>query len=133
MRKIVILFVMLGMLLPTVTLEAQNQTTRFFFACNYEDLTVDSTAGGVAFTTSKIKSTACGSGAQSVSFTVTCSTGTDCPIRIQLDGTTTVTTSAGLRLTSGQSATIYGLPNITNFRAIREGATSAVLNTIYYK
>lgn len=113
---------------------AQQNTTRFFIGCEYENLTVDNTAGGVGFTASEYQSSACLSGAQSVTFTIECSGGgTSCPIRMMLDGTTAVTSSVGMRADYGQSVVIYGLTSLIRFRAIREGATSAILNVQYFR
>lgn len=126
----------LGLVILTLTvpLNAQNTTTRFFIACEYENLTIDSTAGGIAFTAAEYNATECGgtNGAASVTFTVACAAGTDCPIRMTLDSTAP-TTSVGLRATYGQSVTIYSITNIKAFRAIREGATSAILNVQYFR
>lgn len=115
-------------------IDAQNNTTRFFIACEYENITIDDTAGGKGFTAAKYNATECGgtNGAASVTFTVACASGTDCPIRMTLDSTAP-TTSVGLRLLYGQSVTIYSITNIKQFRAIREGATSAVLNVQYFR
>lgn len=114
----------------SLTGSAQNNTTRFFIAYDYENLTVDDTVGGVAFTASKIN--ASDGPANSVTFTVDCASGTDCPIRMTIDGTAP-TTSVGLRIVYGQSVTIYSITNIRAFRAIREGATSAVINVQYFR
>ena len=127
MRKTIALILAIVLFAP-VSLYAQQNTTRFFTAYDYVNLTVDATAGGVAYSQTEIQ----GSKAQSITFTVTCASGTDCPIRITLDGTT-VTASVGIRFVSGQSATVYGNNNITRLRAIREGATSAVLNTQFFQ
>lgn len=126
---LVIAFLLTFVLVPS----AQQNTTRFLVACEYENLTVDNTAGGVPFTKAEYASSSCGSGAASVTFTIECSGGgTACPIRMTMDGTT-VTTSVGMRADYGQSITIYNLTNIIAFRAIREGATSAVLNVTYFR
>ena len=113
-------------ILPGTKILAQNNTTRFFVAYAYENLTVDDTAGGVALDAAKSAS------AQSISFTVSCSSGTDCPVRYTIDGTVP-TTSVGTRLVYAQSAVIYSNTNIKHFLAIREGSTSAVLNITYFR
>jgi len=126
MIRRIILSLILILVLPTIII-AQNNTTRFFVAYDYENLTVDTTVGGVSF-----DSTIVGSTAQSVTFTVACASGSSCPIRFTLDGTAP-TTSVGLRADFEQSVTIYSNTNIKAFRAIREGATSAVLNVTYFR
>ena len=126
MIRRIILSLILILVLPTIII-AQNNTTRFFVAYDYENLTVDTTVGGVAF-----DSTIVGSTAQSVTFTVACASGSSCPIRFTLDGTAP-TTSVGLRADFEQSVTIYSNTNIKAFRVIREGATSAVLNVTYFR
>lgn len=111
--------------------QAQNTTTRFFIAYDYENLTIDSTSGGIAFTASKVTTST--TQAQSVTFTIACDGGaTSCPIRMTLNGTAP-TTSVGMRADYGSSVTIYSHQNIVAFRAIREGSTSAILNTTYFK
>lgn len=134
MKRYLLILVALVIALSSTSIGAQNNTTRFFIACEYENKTVDDTAGGVAFTASKYNATECGgtNGAASVTFTVACASGTDCPIRMTLDSTAP-TTSVGLRAVYGQSVTIYSITNIKAFRAIREGATSAVINVQYFR
>lgn len=126
MKRLV--FALLFILCVPNIIIAQNNTTRFFIAYDYENITVDNTVGGKGFTASKIN----GSQAQSVTFTVDCASGTDCPIRITLNGTAP-TTSVGMRVVYGQSVTIYSNSNIRNFRAIREGSTSAIINVTYFQ
>jgi hypothetical protein len=115
-------------LISPVTLSAQQNTTRFFIAYDYGNVTVDTTVGGVGFAAGDIS----GSKAQLVTFTVTCASGTDCPIRVTSDGTAP-TATVGMRLNSGQSVSIYGNSNITRFRAIQESVVGAVLNTQFYQ
>jgi hypothetical protein len=132
MKKLLIVVAFLFLTAPT--LKAQNNTTRFFIACEYENITVDNTAGGKSFTSTEYKSSACGLGAALATFTIECSGGgTSCPIRIMLDGTTTVTASVGIRADYRDAVSIYSITNLTNFRAIREGATSAVINVQYFR
>lgn len=131
MKKLILSLFILALTLP---LNAQNTTTRFFIACEYENITIDNTVGGKGFTAAEYNATECGgtNGAASVTFTVACAAGTDCPIRMTLDSTAP-TTSVGLRALYGQSVTIYSITNIKAFRAIREGATSAVINVQYFR
>jgi len=132
MRKVLLTLVLV---LSTITTASarQNNTTRFFIAYDYENLTIDTTVGGVPFTASKvINSSNPIETAQSITFTVDCSAGTVCPFRMTLDGTAP-TTSVGMRADYGSSVTIYSITNISAFRAIREGVTSAVLNVTYFR
>lgn len=127
MRKAILIGLLCALALP---LNAQNNTTRFFIAYDYENITVDNTAGGKAFTASKVR--ASDGPANKVEFTVDCASGTDCPIRYTMDGTAP-TTSIGMRAVYRDTVIIYSLTNITAFRAIREGATSAIINVQYYR
>ena len=131
MRKVLLTLVLV---LSSVTgAKAQNNTTRFFIAYDYENLTVDTTVGGVPFTASKVTNSSNPiETAQLVTFTVACSSGTSCPVRFTIDGTAP-TTSVGLRIDYGTTVSIYNLTNISAFRAIREGATSAILNVTYLR
>lgn len=129
MKKLFLIIVLALITVPVI--HGQNNTTRFFVACNYENITVDNTAGGVRFTAAIVNSTACLSGAASATFTIACASGTDCPIRMTLDGTAP-TTSVGLRAIYGQSITMYSNVNLLRFRTIREGATSAVISVQYF-
>ena len=134
MKKLLIVFVLFLCAVASIPpLSAQNNTTRFFFAYDYENITIDNTAGGKGFTASKIRNSSNSvETAQLVTFTIYCASGTDCPIRFTLDGTAP-TTSVGMRAIYGQSVSIYALVNIEAFRAIREGATSAVINVTYFR
>jgi len=127
--KLVILFV----LLFSFSLIAQNNTTRFFIAYENESLTVDTTAGGVAFDSAKVTNPSNPvETAQLVTFSVSCASGTTCNARFTID-TTAPTTTNGILIQYGQIISIYQHNNIENFRAIREGATSAVLNVQYFR
>lgn len=82
-------------------------------------LTVDSTAAGIALTPTADKSI--------YAATIACFTA---PIRYWTNGTAP-TTSTGRRLGPNEEVDIYG-DEIPNFLAIREGATSGVLEITYY-
>lgn len=97
-----------------------------------EAITIDSTAGGVAFTTATISPTC-----------------TDCPINVlratRADCTsetsaflfrvtttgTAPTTAVGTLITAGASFTVYGYVNIAAFRAIRTAGTSIAMYCVY--
>lgn len=131
MKKV--LFAAIIILLIPAHNHAQNLTNRFFFAYADESITIDNTAGGIGFTASKITSTSGpGLSAQSATFTINCTSGTSCPIRITLDGTAP-TTTVGMRADYGQSVTIYAQTNLVNFKAIREGSTSAKIDVQYFR
>lgn len=125
-------FILLSiLLLSSLTGRAQNNTTRFFYAYTYENITIDGTSGGKAFTASKVTGNET-STADSATFTIDCSSGTTCPIRMTLDGTAP-TSSVGMRADYQQSITIYGHSNLVAFRAIRESSTSAIINVTYFR
>lgn len=133
MKRFLSSLFLLSLTLP-LTLSAQNNTTVFRVAYTYENLTVDNTAGGVPFTSTKVTSTTnIINSAQLITFTIDCASGTTCPIRMMVDGATTVTTSVGFRADYQQSISLFGHDNIVRFRAIREGATSAILNVTYWR
>lgn len=128
-----ILLAILAVLLFPSPLTAQNNTTRFFIAYDYENLTVDSTAGGVALDATKVTNPSNPiESAQLITFSVSCASGTDCPARFTLDGTAP-TSSIGVLVSYGMIVSVYQHVSIENFRAIRTGATSAVLNVQYFR
>ena len=126
------LFTLVMLVLVTSTLAAQNSTTRFFFAYQYGNLTVDGTSGGVPFPAAKVDVVATPmNSAQLVTFTVACASGTTCVVRFTLDGTAP-TTTVGMRAFYGDTVSIYSHTSIVAFRAIRE-SDSAVLNVTYFR
>jgi hypothetical protein len=128
MRKKLIYTILGAFLLPT-TIYAQNNTTRFFPQFAKETLTISSTA--LPFTSSVYRSTSNPvNTAQIATFTVTCASGTSCAIRFWIEGSTP-TSAQGLRAAYGDSVTVYGLQTITNFRAIREISTDAIIDVTY--
>jgi hypothetical protein len=129
MKKLIFLFIVLF----SVGLTAQSNTTTFRIAYEFENLTVDATAGGVAFDEDKVTNPNNPvETAQLVTFSVSCSAGTTCNIRFTVDGTAP-TTTIGMLLQYGQIVSIYQHNNIVAFRAIKEGATDAVLNVQYFR
>lgn len=129
----VIRFLVLSVLLIPSTLIAQSNTTRFFIAYDYENLTVDNTAGGVALDSDKVTNPSNPiESAQLITFSVSCASGTDCPARFTLD-TTAPTTTVGILVSYGQIISVYQHDSIANFKAIRTGATSAVFNVQYFR
>jgi len=93
----------------------------------FETITIDSTAGGKGFTAANYK-TAAGRGPCKEVFCVL----ETAQIRFQLDGASTVTaTTNGALLEAGQTLTLQNYSDIANFRAIRTGGTSGVLQCFY--
>lgn len=131
MKRLLGIFVLC--LFASADIFAQSNTTRFFIAYDYEDLTVDSTAGGVALTSTKVTNPSNPvETANLITFSVSCAAGTDCPARFTIDGTAP-TTTAGILVQYGQIISVYQHDNIVAFRAIRTGATSAVFNVQYFR
>jgi len=127
------LVILAGLLILPATLVAQQNTTRFFIPYDFGNLTVDTTSGGVPFPAAKVTNPNDPvESANLVTFSVSCASGTSCNIRFTLDGTAP-TTSVGILLQYGAVISIYQHNAIENFRAIREGATSAVLNVQYFR
>lgn len=122
------LVVLLAILLFCVPLNAQNNQTRFFSAYDHQALTVSTTAVGLDI--NKINATP--TGTQAVGISVECSSGTTCPIRFYIDGTTAVTT-AGTQVDYQSQMIIYSIDNIRRFSAIRSGTVDAILQIIYYR
>jgi len=105
MRKIIFLSTfLLIILLATIV-----------YGAGYFSLTVDNTVGGVSLPAACSGST----GAFMVLETA--------QIRFTLDGTAP-TTSTGVLLEIGQNLTLTGSTQISNFKAIRTGVSSGVLN-----
>ncbi len=98
-----------------------------------EAITVDATAGGVAFTSSLVNPT-CTScpintlRAQRVDCVSEANSGAQ--FRVTITGTAP-TTTVGQLITSGQSFTVYGYSNILAFRAIRTAATSTSMYCVF--
>jgi hypothetical protein len=93
-----------------------------------EQITVAATA--IGFTSSKINPTcaSCIPG-QSKANVATCVSST-AQIRVFSYGTSPTSTT-GLPIEAGTSFTVYGVNDVANFRAIRTGSTSAVLDCQY--
>lgn len=130
MKKFILLF-----LLFSIPLQAQtslNSTTFIRKSYDSEKLTIDSTAGGIGFTSSKINPTcvSCSPGTSRAS-AASCTLET-ADIRIQTSGVT-ITSSTGMYITSGQAFVIYGYNDIAAFKGIRITATSGVINCTYYR
>lgn len=93
-----------------------------------ETITIDDTAGGIGFTSSKI-SVPSAQGtlkASKAEFKVEVA-----PIRFTRDGTPPVAATTGILGDIGDIITVEGRENIENFRAIRDTATNAVIRPEY--
>lgn len=90
----------------------------------WEQITVDNTAGGKGFTAAKITPPGRDMATQAVC------RNQDAQIRYTIDQTAP-TTTVGTQLEAGDILTINGHDLMVNFRAIRTGSTSGVLNCNY--
>lgn len=94
---------------------------------NFEQITVDATAGGKGFTAALITPSG-----QPPMTLVTCRLRTAEVSYLWVDPSkTAVTASVGMLLEPGEIITLTSREQITNFRAIRTGATSGQLDCTY--
>lgn len=114
----------------SIGLSAQGQDiiNRFFTAYDVENLTVAGTS--VGFDTAKITPAEVPYRANLITFKVACAASSPCDISFTIDGTTP-TASIGMLASEGDVVQLYNYTNIRNFRAIRTGANSATLRSIY--
>lgn len=96
---------------------------------DFEQITIDATAGGIGFTASKINPTCAGclnSKAQAaICFVETAE------IRVKTNSTTVVSSTVGILMEPGQSFVVYGYDDISTFKGIRTTSTSATLDCSY--
>lgn len=122
----------LGLLILS-SLPANAQRALLYVAFDTEQITVAATA--IGFTASRI--TEPDYRANLAVCSSECSTSSPCPVRYNNITGVTPTASVGLlvNIASGTDTyiTVYGWDNITNFKAIRTGANSALLSCIYYR
>jgi len=126
MKKLAL--VVFALVLSTGSIRAQNNTTRFFYQYDHETITVSTTA--IGFTTAKVN--AAPIGAQLVTVTIECASGTTCTTRFLADGTTP-TSSVGQQVDYQYSFSIYGHDNIVRFLAIRSASTDSKYQVAYYR
>lgn len=132
MRKflLVLFFCSIG-----IIASAQQNTTRSFQAFDSDKVTIDATAGGIGFTTTKINPTAAISNdrqAQLAECTVKCTTTSPCEITARADNAATLTTANGSTFfNDGDKFRVWWYTNISKFKAIRTGANSADLYCQY--
>lgn len=113
---------------PALNLQNSTGVIRKAFAS--EQITVDSTAGGVRLTAATINPTVADQpSAYSRASLAVCINQT-AQIRYQLSGTAP-TTTLGMPIEIGQTITIYGYDDINAFRAIRTTGTSGVIDCTY--
>jgi hypothetical protein len=132
MRKTLLFLVFCSV---AIIASAQQNTTRPFQAFDTEKFTVDATAGGVGFTTSKINPSASvrdDRQAQLAECTVKCTTSSPCEITARADNTATLTATSGATFfNDGDKFRVWWYTNIAKFKAIRTGANSADLYCQY--
>ena len=113
-------------------LNTGNTNTAILRDFDGEALTIDSTAGGVGFTVSKINPTCtgCVSSQSRAQLAICTNTATGGEIRILANGTAP-TTTVGLIVGAGSQFSVYGYNNIAAFKGIRTGSTSGSLYCVY--
>ena len=95
---------------------------------NFEQLTIDATAGGIPFTSAMILPNVNGSPLQAQ--TAMCRTRT-AEISYRIDGRGAVTASVGTLLEVGDILRVDGYDNLVRFRAIRTTGSSGQLDCTY--
>lgn len=139
MKKLIIIAILFSLSFGfSLELNAQNpgplnNTQWIRTAYDSEAITIDSTAGGIGFTSSLINPTCtnCSPGTSRASAAqCTLETG---DIRISLITADAPTSSVGTYITAGQSFVIYGYANISVFKGIRVTGTSGLLNCTYFR
>lgn len=112
---------------------ATTTTTAIRKSFDTEKLTIDSTSGGVGFTSSIINPTCAScSPATSQANAAVCSLETG-DIRVSTVTADVPTISVGLYITAGQSFTLFGYNDISKFKGIRVTGTSGTLNCAFYR
>ncbi len=126
-KKSILTFLAFALLIGPISGQT-NSTTRYYSAYSSETLTIAGTALG--YTASKLHVSGSQNQANATQFRVECATGTTCPIRYTVDGTTP-TSTVGSLLQYGDTVIIYGIQSNTAFRAIRTTSVSATLYVTY--
>lgn len=112
---------------------ATTTTTAIRKSFDTEKLTIDSTSGGVGFTSSIINPTCTNcSPATSQANAAVCSLETG-DIRVSTVTADVPTSSTGVYITAGQSFTLFGYNDISKFKGIRVTGTSGTLNCSFYR
>lgn len=107
---------------------AQSNTNREYTTFATESITVAGTA--IGFTAATIAPVGAAYRARLATFVVECSASSPCPIRVLTTGSNP-TSTVGLKLNEGDSIAVYGYDDISNFKAIRTGANSAIIQPLY--
>ena len=92
---------------------------------DFEQITIDATAGGKGLTTSKLTTD---KKPKEVFITVE-----DAQIVYMLDGETTVTANVGHVANPFDVIPLKGFSQLNNFKAIRKGSTSATISVTYLR
>jgi len=95
-----------------------------------EAVTVDATAGGVQLTVATFEPVVTDDVGQVTRAVVATIKNVGAEIRIMVEGTT-VTATVGFVVADGGSFEVWGIDDITAFRAIRTGAVSSIITAIY--
>ena len=95
-------------------------------ALDYEEITIDATAGGIGLTTTKIQPSG------DIARTAVRITFESAEVRFRHDGGAP-TASVGHRAADGDSLTLNGVTNLKNFRAIRTTGVSATARVTYFR
>lgn len=112
-------------------LNTSNVNTAILITFDFEQISIDSTAGGKGFTTSKINPTVtAGIPIRTRAQRADCLNET-AQIRISTNSATTVSSTVGTLVDVGQSFTIFGYDDISTFKGIRVTSTSAQIDCHY--
>ncbi len=109
------------------------QTIRFRTAFAYEAITLDSTAGGIGFTSATFNPTVTDSPSSLTRAELAVVNCNNAQARYRVDGVAAVTTTNGMLIQDGDWLVIYGFAHISAFKGIRTGATSVVCDVTYYR
>ncbi len=139
-KKTLLLVTILTLAAPVVNsthkLTAQQdllQTIRFRTAFAYEAITLDSTAGGVGFTSATFNPVVTDSPSSLTRAELAVVNCNNAQARYRVDGVAAVTTTNGMLIQDGDWLVIYGFAHISAFKGIRTGATSVVCDVTYYR
>lgn len=117
---------------PRAQAQQTNSTTRYYTAFAYEDITVTNSAK--VFTAATYNPGLGKLGASLASFSVTCASGTSCPITFRTDpSAASLTAGNGYQADYEMTVNVYNLPNIQNFNVLLTGATTATIHITYWQ
>ncbi len=133
MKKLLLTLILLS--LSFTDGEAQqnlSDKTRIRTAFAWESVTFDATAGGIGFTSATYNPTVTDKPSEFSRAEVAVLSCQTAQMRYRVDGGT-VTSSNGMLVNPGDMLIVYGFSNISAFRGIRTGGTSAVCDITYYR